>query len=118
MKPISSDIRELIVAAKERGEKEKSIAQWLGVSKSSVQKIWKLHRETGNILPIPYPGRTSRLSEEQFKEIDAFVEKYPDKTLEEITEELKLPIKKSRLSVILNGMDYNFKKRRSTQKSS
>jgi len=116
MKPISNDIRELIVAAKERGEKDKNIAQWFNVSTRSVQTIWKLYRESGDIQPTPFPGAKPRITDKQIAEIDAFVEKNPDATLEEIIEELQLPIKKSRLSVILNGMDYNFKKRRSTQK--
>jgi len=117
MKPISNDIRELIVAAKERGEKEEIIAQWFSISKSSVQKFWRLHRETGSILPTPYPGKEPRMNKDELEKLDAFVDKYPDKTLDEIIEELQLPIKKSRLSVILIEMDYNFKKRRSTQKT-
>ena len=117
MKPIPNEIRELIVAAKKRGEKEKNIAEWFNVSKGSVQTIWKLYRDTGDILPIPYPGKKPRMSEEQLKALDAFVEANPDKTLDEIIEELRLPIKKSRLSVILIKMDYNFKKRHFTQKN-
>ena len=118
MKAIPNEVRELIVVAKQRGEKEKNIAEWFKVSKSTVQKVWRLHRETGNILPTPHPGKAPRMSKEQHEKLDAFVEKYPDKTLDEIIEELQLPIKKSRLSVILIKMDYNFKKRRSTQKNS
>lgn len=117
MKPISNEIRELIVEAKKRGEAEKNIAQWLHISKRSVQTIWKMYRETGNTLPTPYPGKRPRMSEAKMKEIDTFVEENPDKTLEEIIEELQLPIKKSQLSVILIGMGYNFKKRRFIQKN-
>jgi transposase len=116
MKPIANEIRELIVAAKERGEKEKDIAKWYSVSTSSVQKIYRLYQESGSVQPAPYPGAKPRITDQQKVEIDAFVEKNPDATLEEIIEELQLPIKKSRLSVILISMDYNFKKRRSTPK--
>jgi len=38
MKAIPVEKRELIVAAKERGEKESEIALWLNVSKRSVRK--------------------------------------------------------------------------------
>lgn len=116
MKPIPNEIRKLVVAAKERKEKEEDIAKWYNISRSSIQKIYRLHKETGSILPTPYPGAKPRITDEQLKKLDEFVEKNPDKTLDEIIEELQLPIKKSRLSVILIGMDYNFKKRHSTQK--
>lgn len=34
MKPISNEKRKLLIAAKERGEKEEIIAKWLQISKS------------------------------------------------------------------------------------
>jgi hypothetical protein len=37
MKPISNEKRELLVAAKRRGEKEHDIAKWLALSKSSIK---------------------------------------------------------------------------------
>jgi len=64
MKPISNEKRKLLIAAKERGEKEEIIAKWLQISKSSVGKIWKLYQDTSSFLPIPYPGRTPLLTAE------------------------------------------------------
>jgi len=109
--PISNEKRALIIAAKKRGEKEEDIAKWLDISKSSVGKIWKLYQDTGAYLPTPYPGRKAILTTEKWEEIKILVTNNPDKTLEEIIEELQLPIKKSRLSKRLIEAGYSFKKR-------
>jgi len=117
MKPITNEKRELLVEAKKRGETEKSIAKWLKISESSVTTIWRLYRKTGSHLPIPYPGRQPILSTYKWEEIKKLVAAEPDKTLEEIIEELDLPIKKSRLSVLLIEAGYSFKKRQPTPPS-
>lgn len=112
MIPISNEKRALLIAAKKRNEKEEDIAKWLNVSKSSVGKIWKLYNDTGSYLPTPYPGRQPLLSVEKWEAVKTLVANEPDKTLDEIIEELALPIHKSRLSVLLIEAGYSFKKRR------
>jgi transposase len=111
MTPITNEKRSLVIAAKERGEKEEDIAKWLEISKSSVGKIWKLYKDTASYLPVPYPGRQPLLTLEKWEEIKTLVTKWPDKTLNEIIEELELPIRKSRLSVLLIKAGYSLKKR-------
>jgi transposase len=111
MKPISNEIRALLIEAKKRGEKEKDIAKWLQISEGSVRTIWRLYRESGSYLPTPYPGRTPLLTAEKWNEVTMLVADAPDKTLEEIIEELALPIRKSRLSVLLIQAVYSLKKR-------
>jgi len=117
MKPISKEKRELIIAAKKRGEKEKDIAGWLEVSERSVSRIWKLYNGTESIQPKKQPGRKPSLTESNIEQIRNAVKSQPDSTLEELIETLNLPIKKSRLSVILIGMGLSFKKRPYFQKS-
>ena len=114
MTPISNEKRKLLIEAKKRGEKEKDIAKWLQISSGSVTRIWRLYRQNGSYLPTPYPGRTPVLSADKWEEIKALVNNCPDKTLEEIIEELALPIRKSRLSVLLIKAGYSFKKRQFT----
>ena len=116
MKPIEIDKRELIVAAKERGEKPEVIALWIGVSLSSVYKILQRYKNK-ELEPKPFMGRKSILTEEQLRKIKETVEQENDITLEELIEKLELPIKKSRLSVILIGMGYSLKKRHFIQKN-
>ena len=111
MTPISNEKRELLIEAKKRGETEIDIARWLNISGRSVTAIWRLYRETGSYLPTPYPGRQAILSAGKWEEIKALVAKEPDKTLDEIIVELELPIRKSRLSVLLIKAGYSFKKR-------
>ena len=111
MKPISNEKRELLISAKQRGEKEADIAKWLDISKGSVGTIWRLFRKTGSFLPTAYTGRPSVLTPEKIDEIHAAIEKEPDVTLSELIEKLSLPIKKSQLSRLLVSLDYSLKKR-------
>ena len=112
MVAISEEKRALLIAAKKRGEKEKDIAKWLEISKSSVGTIWGLYRTTGDYRAKPYPGAKPKLTAEKWKEVEVLIAKEPDKTLEEIIEELQLPIQKSRLSVLIIEAGYSFKKSR------
>ena len=111
MTPISNEKRALLIAAKERKETEEDIAKWLQISKSTVGKIWKLYKDTGSYLPTPYPGREPILTADKFEEVKALIAKKPDSTLDEIIDELSLPIHKSRLSVLLINAGLSFKKR-------
>jgi transposase len=110
MKPISTEKRELILLAKNRGETIQSIATWLQISISSVKSICLLHKRTGCISPKAYKGRSSRLTEEMISNIHYKIETEADSTLEEIITSLNLPIKKSQLSKWLIKAGYTFKK--------
>ena len=117
MKPIPKEKRELLISAKKRGEKEEKIALWLEISVRSVSRIWKLYQETESVQPKKQSGKKSSLTEEDIKQIREAVKRQPDATLEELIEMLNLPIKKSRLSVVLIGMGLSFKKRPYIQKN-
>jgi len=117
VKPISNEKRALLIAAKQRGEKEEDIAKWLGISKSSVGTIWGQFRKTGSYLPIPYTGRTSIITRAKIDEIEAAIAGNSDITLSELIEKLSLPIQKSQLSRLLISLDYSLKKRQLTQRN-
>jgi hypothetical protein len=51
MKPISEAKRELLIAAKMRGETEADMVKWLGVSKGSAGTPWRRHRRLGGAPP-------------------------------------------------------------------
>jgi transposase len=118
MKPISGEKRELIIEAKQRGEKEEEIAVWLNISKRSVGTIWKLFKNTGSIQPTKYTGKKPRLTNEKTEEIRSAIKENPDITLSELIERLSLPIKKSQLSKLLIRLGFSYKKRLFTQKNS
>ena len=117
MKPITNEKRELLIAAKQRGEKEEDIAKWLVISKGSVGTIWRLFRKTGSYLPTAYTGRPSVITQEKTEEIQAAIRTEPDITLCELIEKLSLPIQKSQLSRLLISLGYSFKKRQRTRQS-
>jgi transposase len=111
MKPLSNEKRELIIEAKQRGEKEGVIAVWLKISKRSVGAIWKLFKDTSGFQPTKYTGRKSCLSDEKIGEICLALNENPDITLNELIERLLLPIKKSQLSKLLIKLGFSYKKR-------
>jgi transposase len=118
MKPITKENRELIVAAKERGEEAEVIATWFNVSLASVYNVLALHKKTGSVTPKPYMGRPCRLDKCDLEKIREKIQEQNDITLEELIDKLDLPIKKSRLSEIVIEMDLPFKKRRSMRTDS
>ena len=70
--------------AREREEKNLEIAQWFDISESAVESILRLHRNTGNVVPKPYTGRKSSITDEMIILIKDMIEKKPDSTLDEI----------------------------------
>jgi len=117
MKPITNEKRELLISAKKRGENEEDISKWLDISVRSVSRIWKLYNETESVQPKKRPGRKSSLDDAKIEQIRNAVKQQPDLTLEELIDKLSLPIRKSRLAVILVRMNLSFKKRRYLQRN-
>ena len=113
MKPVDNKVRKSIIKAKERKEKRETIALWLDISISTVDKVWKRYKETGTYLAIPYTGRKSKISDETDEKIRAIIKEYPDITLIELIDELSLPLTPSGLCRKLNKMGLSYKKRHS-----
>src|SRR5215470_9287216 len=65
VKPISNDKRESIIAAKQRNEPVEQIKKWLGLSNSTISRVWNKYLKTGSYEPIPYTGRKSDISPEK-----------------------------------------------------
>src|ERR1017187_8823364 len=62
MRPLSQDLRQRIIAARERGEGTGEVCKRFGVSRKSVERFWKQHRLTGECQPKKIGGyRRSRL---------------------------------------------------------
>jgi transposase len=104
--------------AKQRNEKRETIAYWLNVSISTVDKVWRRFKETGSYSPTPYTGRKSKIDEETDKRIRAEIKANIDITLEEMIEKLSLPLTPSGLCRKLDRMGLSYKKRHSMQKNS
>ena len=112
---IPVEIRKLIIKNREEGVKVSEISRILKVSKSAIYSICRKYEERKH-LNGNYPGRKPKITEEQKKAVIKLVEERPDITLKEIIEELKLPIKKSRVSKILLKEKMFFKKETGTRK--
>ena len=116
MKATSLEKRVQIVEAKMRKEKTETIILWTKVSKSTIDKVWKRFLETGSAAAYPHTGRESKITPEIESKIRAKIAEKNDISLEEMIDELKLPIKKSQLSKLTIAWGLSFKKRRSTPK--
>ena len=112
---IPVEIRKLIIKNREEGVKVSEISRILKVSESAIYSICRKYEERKH-LNGNYPGRKPKITEEQKKAVIKLVEERPDITLKEIIEELKLPIKKSRVSKILLNEKMFFKKETGTRK--
>jgi len=51
MRPLSQDLRQRIIAARERGAGTGEVCRRFGVSRKSVERFWKQHRLTGDCRP-------------------------------------------------------------------
>jgi transposase len=111
---IDNKTRENIISAKQRNEKREIISLWLGISISTIDKVWKRFKETGSFLPTPYTGRKSNIGTETDERIRNTIKEIPDITLVELIEELSLPLSISGLYRKLNRMGLSYKKRQFT----
>jgi len=96
MRATDDKTRENIVLAMQRKEKRNTIAMWLNVSLSTIDKVWHKFKKTGKYQPIPYTGRKSTLTEKQEKEIKTKIQQTPDITLKKLRDELSLNLTKKR----------------------
>ena len=109
--PLSKDLRERIIKKHEKGMKPTKIQKELEIkSLSTVCEIIKLYNETGSIEPRPLNnGRPPKMTEQNKSDIKSTVLSKPDITLEELKEQLNLPICISRICRILKtelGLTY------------
>ena len=102
--PLSNDLRKRIIEAKERGDTVGKIAAEKGVCESAVVRIFRLYRHTGSYEPRPHSlGRKPRLTPEQLEAVKSQITGQPDITLQELIEELQLPLCESALCRIINN---------------
>jgi transposase len=84
MRPLSQDLRERIVAARERGQGTGEVCRRFGVSRKSVERFWKQQRLTGECRPRQIGGyRRSRL-EKHDRTLRRWIAAQADLTLNEL----------------------------------
>ena len=102
--PLSKELRERIVIKHQKGKKPIQIQSELEIkSLSAVCAIIKRYEETGSIEPRPLNnGRPPKMTAKNMSDLKAAVLAQPDITLEELKEQLNLPVSISRICRILN----------------
>jgi len=110
--PLSNDLRKRIIEAKLRGDTEDKIAQEKEVNKSTITKLWALYKETGSYEARPNPnGRKPALTTQHLAQITSKINEQPDITLQELIEELNLPVCVSALCrTVNNKLGFCYKK--------
>jgi transposase len=83
-RPLSKEMREKIVSAYERGAGTMlEIADIFAISERSVARFLRLHREVGDLSPLPLPGRPPILTDANLKIIKEIVLSNKDGTLDD-----------------------------------
>jgi transposase len=86
MRPLSQDLRQRIIAAREHGEGTGEVSKRFGVSRKSVERFWKEHRLTGECLPKQIGGyRRSRLAPHD-RQLQRWIQTQPDLSLAQLQE--------------------------------
>ena len=86
MRPLSQDLRQRIIAARERGAGTGEVCRRFGVSRKSVERFWNQHRLTGQCQPKQIGGyRRSRL-EKHDRTLRRWIGEQADLTLSQLQE--------------------------------
>lgn len=114
MRPLSQDLRQRIIAARERGEGTGEVSKYFGVSRKSIERFWNEHRRTGQCLPKQIGGyRRSRLAPHDRK-LQRWIAIQPDLSLTELQarclEQLDVTIGLTALWHRLRRLGLSFKK--------
>jgi transposase len=115
MKTISTDLRERIVAAFDRGEQTRQqIADRYDVSLGMVKKLLQQRRRTGDVAPRHrFSGRKPKITGQHQQRLRSLVQDQPDMTLEELRDALGIGCSLQAVHYVLLKMNLPLKKRRS-----
>src|ERR1700679_2205778 len=84
MRPLSQDLRQRIIAARQRGAGTGEVCKRFGVSRKSVERFWNQHGLTGACQPKQIGGyRRSRLGKHD-RTLRRWIAEQPDLTLGEL----------------------------------
>jgi len=111
----SQDLRDRVMAARDRGMKTKQVADLFKVCPAWVRRVMQRRREHGETVPRPRGGVT--LVKIDMDRLRALVAEQPDATVSELHERLGCHCSISGVSAALRRAGLSFKKRRSTPPS-
>jgi transposase len=106
----SQDLRDRVMAARDRGLKTKQVANLFGVSASWVRRVMQRRREHGETTPRPRGGVT--VVKIDMARLRALVEQQPDATARQLHARLGIDCSVSAVDMALRRLGFTFKKRR------
>jgi transposase len=122
MKAYSMDLRRRVLAACDRGEGTKFVAERFGVSPAWVRRLKQRRREEGTIEPRASGGdRRGKFNEAALRRLHRQVEAHPDATLEQLRawtyKELGIDCSIMAVCRALKRVGLSFKKKASGRRS-
>lgn len=106
----SQDLRDRVIAARERGLETKQVADLFGVCSSWVRRVMQRKRESGETAPRSRGGVTViKIDLERLREL---VQQQPDATARQLHERLCIDCSVSAVDMALRRLGLSFKKRR------
>jgi len=107
----SEDLRRRVLAAYDRGDQTKQVAERLQVSPAWARRVKQRRNQHGEVKPRPRGG--AREIKIDRVALERLVRQRPDATLAELRQRLGVSCALSALHKVLNTMAFSFKKRRS-----
>ena len=111
----SQDLRDRVLAAYDRGEKTKTIADMFAVSRAWARRVKQRRRETGQTAARPV-GSPGVIKVDRAK-LAQLVREDPDATLEELRDRLGVSCAISTICMALQALGFTRKKRRYVPRS-
>ena len=111
----SQDLRDRIIAARDKGMKTKRVAELFHVSASWVRRVMQRRRDHGERSPRPRGGAT--IVKIDLDRLRQLVQEQPDATARELHQRLGIACSLSAVDMALRRAGLSFKKRRSMQPS-
>jgi transposase len=117
MKAYSLDLRERILRDCDRGMGTRDVATKYDVSESWVRRLKQRRRETGEVAPRRAGSRRPQKWLAHTERLQQLVAERPDATLQELREQLGLPLSLPTLWRALRALRLTFKKKSSMRPS-
>jgi transposase len=111
----SQDLRDRIMAARDRGLPTSQVAELFGVSRAWVRRVMQRRREHGELTPRPRGGVT--VIKVDLQRLRQLVGEQPDATVPELHRRLGIDCSVSAVDMALRRMGLTYKKSRSTRPS-
>lgn len=108
----SSDFRQRVLAACDRGTPTKEVAEMFEVASSWVRRLTQWRRERGSTAPRPCGGSEPKLGSEAKAAIRAHFLAHPDTTLAELKTALGAEVREVTVWRAARRLEYRFKKSR------